>query len=91
MDGGCFLGFVGTQILRNSWRKMGFDWFPGLIDPDNVVRGDGGNGEVDNGDDSDDGNKNNDEYEWDDSLLCSNDEEDSNKDGDEGGRDEEEA
>ncbi len=86
-----FWDMVGTQILRNSWRKMGFDWFPGLVDPDDVVQGDGSDGKVDNGDDGDDGDENNDEYKWDDLLLRSDDEEDSNEDGDEGGSDKEEA
>ncbi len=86
-----FWDMVGTRILRNSWRKTGFDWFPGLVDPDDVVKGNGGNGEVDDGNDGDDGDENNNYYDWDYLLLRSYDEEDSNEDGDEGGSDEEEA
>jgi hypothetical protein len=29
---------VGSRILRNCWRKMGFDWFPGLVKPRGCCR-----------------------------------------------------
>jgi hypothetical protein len=28
---------VGKRILQNCWRKMGFDWFPGLVDQEDVI------------------------------------------------------
>ncbi len=34
-----FWELVGSRILRNSWRKTGFDWFPGVVDPDDIVEG----------------------------------------------------
>ncbi len=46
-----FRELVGLRILRNSWRKTGFDWFLGVVDLDDIA--DGGEG----GDDGhDDGN-----------------------------------
>ena len=27
-----FWEIVGSRILWNSWRKTGFDWFPGVVD-----------------------------------------------------------
>ena len=67
-----FWELVGSRILRNSWRKTGFDWFPGVVDPDDIV--DGGEGGNDsNGDD--DGFDDDDKYTSDDSLFDDNDEE----------------
>jgi len=78
-----FWELVGSRILRNSWRKTGFDWFPGIVDPDDIA--DGGKGcddGHDNGSDGDDGGED-DGYTSDDSLFGSNDEE-----GEESGDDE---
>jgi len=73
----------GSRILRNSWRKTGFDWFPGVVDPDDIADGGkGGDDDHDNGNDGDDGGEN-DGYTSDDSLFGSNDEE-----GEESGDDE---
>jgi hypothetical protein len=69
-----FWEFVGSHILQNTWRKMGFDWFPGVADPDDNVTTDGD--ECNNGDD--DGNGDNDGGEdsgFDDSLFDSKEEE----------------
>ena len=60
---------VGLPVLRNSWRRTGFDWFPGLTyeEGDDVV--------VDNAGDED-GNKggeNNDSDACNDSLFDSDD------------------
>jgi hypothetical protein len=48
----CFWKFVGLLILRNAWRKKGYDWFPGVVDPDdehNKNSDDDSNGDVDDG------------------------------------------
>jgi len=51
-----FWELVGSRILRNSWRKTGFDWFTGVVDPDDIVDGgEGGNDGLDNGSDGDNG------------------------------------
>jgi hypothetical protein len=70
-----FWKLVGLRILRNSWRKTGFDWFPGVLDPDNIADG-GKGGDVghDDGNDGNDGGED-DGYTSDDSLFGSNDEE----------------
>ena len=73
-----FWELVGSRILRNSWRKTGFDWFPGVVDPDDIVDGgEGGNdSHHDNGGDGDVvGVDDNDIYTSDDSLFDDNDEE----------------
>ena len=70
-----FWELVGSRILRNSWRKTGFDWFPGVVDPDDIVEGgEGGDDGHDNGSDGDDGGDDN-VYMSDDSLFDSDDEE----------------
>ena len=70
-----FWELVGSRILRNSWRKTGFDWFPGVVDPDDIVDGgEGGNDGHDNGSDGNNGGED-DGYTSDDSLFDDNDEE----------------
>ena len=32
-----YLEMVGSCILRNCWCKMGYDWFPGLVDQEDVI------------------------------------------------------
>ncbi len=32
-----FWELVGSRILLNSWRKTGFNWFPGVVDQDDIV------------------------------------------------------
>jgi hypothetical protein len=82
-----FWEMMGSRILRNSWRKMVIDWFPGLgMDEDDVEDGD--EGKVGNGKEADKGgNENNDDdYKWDESLFRSDDDKDSNNDGANGGK-----
>ncbi len=50
---------VGSKILKNAWRKTGFDWFEGVGDNDNNDNVDGngdgnnnGDGDYDNEDDN---------------------------------------
>ena len=77
----CYWELVGTRILHNSWRKTGYDWFPGLVDPEDMAGDDDDGGSVDN--DGDDGS-------YDDSLLDNDeegDESDDNDSKDEGGDD----
>jgi hypothetical protein len=70
-----FWELVGSRILRNSWRKTGFDWFPGVVDPDDIVEGgEGGDDGHDNGSDGTDGGDD-DVYMSDDSLFDSDNEE----------------
>jgi len=70
-----FWELVGSWILRNSWRKTGFDWFPGVVDPDDIADGsEGGDDGHDNGNNGDDGGED-DGYTSDDSLIGSNNEE----------------
>ena len=78
-----FWELVGSQILQNSWRKTGFDWFPGVVDPDNIA--DGGKGGDDGHDNKNDGNNGgqDDRYTSDNSLFVSN-----NEEGEESGYDE---
>ena len=79
-----FWELVGSRILRNSWRKTGFDWFPGVVDPDDIVlSGEGGDDGHENGSDGDDGGED-DGYTSDDSLFGkeSEDDEDSEDEGD---------
>jgi hypothetical protein len=72
-----FWELVGSRILRNSWRKTGFDWFPGVVDPDDIVEGDeGGDDGHDNGRSNGDDSGDDDGYtSSDDSLFDSDDEE----------------
>ncbi len=71
-----FWELVGSRILRNSWRKTGFDWFPGVVDPDGIVEGDeGGDDGHDNGSDGDDSGDDDGYTSSDDSLFDSDDEE----------------
>ncbi len=73
----------GSRILRNSWRKTGFDWFPGVVDPDDIVKGgEGGDNGHDNRSDGDDGGDD-DGYTTDDSLFDSVDKEGEESDDDE--------
>ena len=66
---------MGSRILRNLRRKTGFDWFPGVVDPDDIADGsEGGDDGHDNGSDGNDGGEDN-GYTSDDSLFGSNDEE----------------
>ncbi len=70
-----FWELVGSRILRNSWRKTGLDWFPGVVDPDDIVDGGGGGDDGhENGNAGDEGGEDN-GYMSDDSLFDSNDEE----------------
>jgi len=70
-----FWELVGSRILQNSWRKTGFDWFPCVVDPDDIVdSGEGGDDGHDNGSDGEDGGEDN-GYTSDDSLFSSDDEE----------------
>ncbi len=41
----------GSRILRNVWRKTGYDWFPGVVDPDDQRNKNSDNDS--NGDDED--------------------------------------
>ncbi len=63
----CYWELVGSRILRNSWRKTGYDWFPGLVDQDDMA------GDNDNGGSVDDGW---DDGSYDDSLFDNDEEED---------------
>ena len=79
---------VGTRILRNCWRKTGFDWFPGLVDQEDIVDTTGNDYDTVNGDYGGDAS-NNDGY--DDSLFDSDEEVEESDGGDEkeggGGKD----
>ena len=72
---------MGTRILQNCWRKMGFDWFPGLVDQVDVIAdttgddNDPGNG--------DDGGDNGDGDAYDNLLFDSNEEGEESDGGDE--------
>jgi hypothetical protein len=78
-----FWELVGLRILRNSWRKMGFNWFPGVVDPDDIAdSGEGGDDGHDNEYDGDNDGEDN-GYTSDDSLFGSN-----NEEGEESGDDE---
>jgi hypothetical protein len=83
-----FWELVGSRILRNSWRKTGFDWFPGVVDPDDIVDGGGGgNDGHENGNAGDKGGEDN-GYMSDDSLFDSNNEEGEESEDDEDSDDE---
>ena len=71
-----FWEMVGSRVLRNAWRKMGYDWFPGLIDPeDAAVANTGGNDDGGNGNDGkDDGKDDEKSYAYNESLFGSNEE-----------------
>jgi hypothetical protein len=47
-----YQNMVGSRIIKNAWRKMGFDWFEGIgnDDDDDNANGDG------DGDNNGDGN-----------------------------------
>ena len=86
-----FWEMVGSRVLRNCWRKTGYDWFPGLlIDQDDVVAastgdgddgGDGGDGGNGNDGGDDDSGNNEDSYAYDELLFDSDEEgEESNDD-----------
>ncbi len=79
-----FWELVGSRILRNSWRKTGFDWFPGVVDPEDIVEG----GEGDNGSDGDDGGDDDGYTSADDSLFDSDNEEGEESEDDEDSDDE---
>ena len=79
-----FWELVGSRILRNSWRKTGFDWFPGVVDPDDIVEG----GEGDNGSDGNDGGDDDGYTSADDSLFDSDNEEGEESEDDEDSDDE---
>ena len=84
-----FWELVGSRILRNSWRKTGFDWFPGVVDPDDIVDGGGGGDDGhENGNAGDEGGEDN-GYMSDDSLFDSDDEEGEESEDDEDSDDEE--
>ena len=80
-----FWEMVGSRVLRNCWRKTGYDWFPGLlVDQDDVIMtgtGDGDDsGDGNDGGDNDSGN-NEDSYAYDELLFDSDEEgEESDKD-----------
>ena len=83
-----FWELVGSRILRNSWRKTGFDRFPGVVNPDDIVEGgEGGDNGHDNGSDGDNGGDD-DGYTSDDSLFNSDDEEGEESEDDEDSDDE---
>ena len=83
-----FWELVGSRILQNSWRKTGFDWFQGVVDPDDIVNGgEGGDDGHGNGSDGDNGGED-DRYTSDDSLFDSNDEEGEESEDDEDSEDE---
>jgi hypothetical protein len=79
---------VGTRILRNCWRKTGFDWFPGLVDQEDIVDTTGNDYDTVNGDYG--GDASNDDG-YDDSLFDSDEEVEESDGGDEeegdGGKD----
>ena len=50
-----FWELVGSRILRNAWRKTGYDWFPGVQDPDDIVATDGIERDNENDNDDDEG------------------------------------
>ena len=72
---------VGSRILRNCWHKTGFDWFPGLVDPEDVVanRNDDADGDDGNNDeDADD----DDSYAYDDAIFDSDEDEEREEESD---------
>ena len=96
---GVFWETIGSQILKKSWRRLGHDWLPGVVDPNDIVQGDNGDDEDDDGKDDDgdnddgDNDRDNDNHHWDNSDDDSkgerdNDNEDSNGDSDNDGREE---
>ena len=75
-----FWELVGSRILRNAWRKTGFDWFPCMLDPDNIVATDGD--ERNNDNDNDEGNGEGEDVGFDDLFEDSEDNEDEDSDDD---------
>jgi hypothetical protein len=58
-----YWNMVGSKILKNAWRKMGYDWFEGVVDVednDHSANGDGDSGGNDDGNDNGDGDDNDD-------------------------------
>ncbi len=57
-----YWNMVGSKILKNAWRKTGYDWFEGVVDKednDHNTNSNGNSGGNDNG--NDDGNGNGDD------------------------------
>jgi hypothetical protein len=67
---------VGSRVLCNAWRKTGYDWFLGLVYPEDAVTANtGGDNDGGNGDDGrDNGEGNEDSYAYDESMFDSNEE-----------------
>ncbi len=58
-----YWNMMGSKILKNAWRKTGYDWFEGVVDKednDHNANGDGDSGGNDNGNNDGDGDGNND-------------------------------
>ena len=50
-----FWEMVGSCVLRNAWQKTGYDWFPGFVDPEDVVAAENERDEDDGWDGNDGG------------------------------------
>ncbi len=58
-----YWNIVGSKILKNAWRKMGYNWFEGVVDKednDHNANGDGDSSSNIDGNDNGDGDDNND-------------------------------